>query len=197
MIEMVELANILNNATPKSLILLDEIGRGTSTFDGYSIARAVVEFIHNRGRVGVRSLFATHYHQLTSLEGSLKRVRNYHIAVKEEGHDLVFLRKIVSGATDKSYGIHVARLAGVPLKVTQRAKEVLSEVESESLGHKGKSSATYTQLMLFDPGSSETLQPNPVVETLKELNIDGITPLEALNKLHELKKQAGGDNGSE
>jgi len=197
MIEMVELANILNNATPKSLILLDEIGRGTSTFDGYSIARSVVEFIHNRGRVGVRSLFATHYHQLTSLEGSLKRVRNYHIAVKEEGHDLVFLRKIVPGATDKSYGIHVARLAGVPLKVTQRAKEVLSEVESESLGHKGKSSATYTQLMLFDPGSSEALQPNPVVETLKELNIDDMTPLEALNKLHELKKQAGGDAGSE
>jgi DNA mismatch repair protein MutS len=151
MIEMVELANILNNATPKSLILLDEIGRGTSTFDGYSIARSVVEFIHNRGRVGVRSLFATHYHQLTSLEGSLKRVRNYHIAVKEEGHDLVFLRKIVPGATDKSYGIHVARLAGVPLKVTQRAKEVLSEVESESLGHKGKSSATYTQLMAAQP----------------------------------------------
>jgi len=197
MIEMVELANILNNATHKSLILLDEIGRGTSTFDGYSIARSVVEFIHNRGRVGVRSLFATHYHQLTSLEGSLKRVRNYHIAVKEEGHDLVFLRKIVPGATDKSYGIHVARLAGVPLKVTQRAKEVLSEVESESLGHKGKSSATYTQLMLFDPGSSEALQPNPVVETLKELNIDDMTPLEALNKLHELKKQAGGDAGSE
>jgi DNA mismatch repair protein MutS len=197
MIEMVELANILNNATPKSLILLDEIGRGTSTFDGYSIARAVVEFIHNRGRVGVRSLFATHYHQLTSLEGSLKRVRNYHIAVKEEGHDLVFLRKIVPGATDKSYGIHVARLAGVPLKVTQRAKEVLNEVESESLGHKGKSSATYTQLMLFDPGGSEALQLNPVVETLKGLNIDGITPLEALNKLHELKNQAGGNGGSE
>ncbi|MCD4815919.1 MAG: DNA mismatch repair protein MutS, partial [Methanosarcinales archaeon] len=196
MIEMVELANILNNATPKSLILLDEIGRGTSTFDGYSIACSVVEYIHNRGRVGVRSLFATHYHQLTSLEKSLKRVRNYHIAVKEEGHDLVFLRKIVPGATDKSYGIHVARLAGVPLKVTQRAKEVLSEVESESLGHKGKSSATYTQLMLFDPGSSEALQPNPVVETLKELNIDGMTPLEALNKLHELKKQAGGDDVS-
>ncbi len=192
MIEMVELANILNNATPKSLILLDEIGRGTSTFDGYSIARAVVEFIHNRGRVGVRSLFATHYHQLTSLEGSFKRVRNYHIAVKEEGHDLVFLRKIVPGATDKSYGIHVARLAGVPLKVTQRAKEVLNEVESESLGHKGKRSATYTQLMLFDPASSETppLQsPHPVIETLGEMDVDNMTPLDALNTLSKLKKQ--------
>ncbi|MFH1322309.1 MAG: DNA mismatch repair protein MutS, partial [Methanobacteriota archaeon] len=125
MIEMVELANILNNATSKSLILLDEIGRGTSTYDGFSIAKAVVEFIHNKDRVGVRSLFATHYHQLTAVEGILKRVKNYHIAVKEEGSDLVFLRKIIPGATDRSYGIHVARLAGVPLKVTQRAKEIL------------------------------------------------------------------------
>ncbi|MCL7475145.1 MAG: DNA mismatch repair protein MutS [ANME-2 cluster archaeon] len=200
MIEMVELANILNNATPKSLILLDEIGRGTSTFDGYSIARAVVEFIHNRGRVGVRSLFATHYHQLTNLEGSLKRVRNYHIAVKEEGHDLVFLRKIVPGATDKSYGIHVARLAGVPLKVTQRAKEVLTEVESESLGRKGKRSATYTQLMLYDPGSRETpsLRPHhPVIETLKKLDVDNMTPLDALNTLSGLKKKVNEHHDNE
>ena len=139
MIEMVELANILNNATPKSLILLDEIGRGTSTYDGYSIAKAVVEFIHNKDRVGVRSLFATHYHQLTAISSVLKRVKNYHVAVKEEGNDLVFLRKIIPGATDKSYGIHVARLAGVPLKVTQRAKEILKEVESaSSIGEQGK-----------------------------------------------------------
>ncbi|MDF1557593.1 MAG: DNA mismatch repair protein MutS [ANME-2 cluster archaeon] len=197
MIEMVELANILNNATPKSLILLDEIGRGTSTFDGYSIARAVVEFIHNRGRVGVRTLFATHYHQLTNLEGSLKRVRNYHIAVKEEGHELVFLRKIVPGATDKSYGIHVARLAGVPLKVTQRAKEVLSDVESESMGHKGKRSATYTQLMLFDPGMREAPPHNPVIETLEGMDVDNMTPLEALNALSLLKKQVKGHNDNE
>ena len=203
MIEMVELANILNNATPKSLILLDEIGRGTSTFDGYSIARSVVEFIHNRGRVGVRSLFATHYHQLTNLEGSLKRVKNFHIAVKEDGHDLVFLRKIVPGATDKSYGIHVARLAGVPLKVTQRAKEVLHEVESESLGHKGKRNATYTQLMLFDPGNSEATpsqpsrQPHPVIETLEGMDVDNMTPLDALNALSRLKKQVQGHKDNE
>jgi len=193
MVEMVELANILNNATPKSLVLLDEIGRGTSTFDGYSIARAVVEYIHNRGRVGVRSLFATHYHQLTNLD-SLKRVKNYHIAVKEEGHDLVFLRKIVPGATDKSYGIHVARLAGVPLKVTQRAKEILEEVESENIGQKGKRSARYTQMMLLGPENSLSSPPDPVIESLKEMELEKMTPLEALNTLYELKKKAEGKN---
>ncbi len=189
MIEMVELANILNNATPKSLILLDEIGRGTSTYDGYSIAKAVVEFIHNKDRVGVRSLFATHYHQLTAITGSLRRVKNYHVAVKEEGNDLVFLRKIIPGATDKSYGIHVARLAGVPLKVTQRAKEILKEVENGSGIGRGKDSAKYTQLMLF---GSEEKKESPVVEELKKLNVDAMTPLEALNALAELKKKVGG-----
>jgi DNA mismatch repair protein MutS len=190
MIEMIELANILNNATPKSLVLLDEIGRGTSTYDGYSIAKAVVEFIHNKDRVGVRSLFATHYHQLTSVEGTLKRVKNYHIAVKEEGSDLVFLRKIIPGATDKSYGIHVARLAGVPLKVTQRAKEILKEVENGS-AIVGKGSARYTQLMLFD---SEEKKESPLIEELKKLNVDAMTPLEALNALAGMKKKAGEAN---
>lgn len=190
MVEMVELANILNNATPKSLVLLDEIGRGTSTYDGYSIAKAVVEYIHNKGRVGVRALFATHYHQLTALEGALKRVRNYHIAVKEEGNNLVFLRKIIPGATDRSYGIHVARLAGVPQKVTQRAREILQDVENESGISRGKSSARYTQLMLFDGG--ERSEVSPVVEELKSMDVDGMTPIEALNRLAELKKKAGG-----
>ncbi len=190
MIEMIELANILNNATPKSLVLLDEIGRGTSTYDGYSIAKAVVEFIHNKDRVGIRSLFATHYHQLTAIEGALKRVKNYHIAVKEEGSDLVFLRKIIPGATDKSYGIHVARLAGVPLKVTQRAKEILKEVENGSgIGGRGKDSARYTQLVLFEP---EAPKESPLIEELKKLNVDAMTPLEALNALAEMKKKAGG-----
>lgn len=189
MIEMVELANILNNATSKSLILLDEIGRGTSTYDGFSIAKAVVEFIHNKDRVGVRSLFATHYHQLTAVEGVLKRVKNYHIAVKEEGSDLVFLRKIIPGATDRSYGIHVARLAGVPLKVTQRAKEILKEVENGSAIVRGKDSARYTQVVLF---GAEEKKDSPVVEELKKLNVDAMTPLEALNALAVLKKKAGG-----
>jgi len=187
MIEMVELANILNNATFKSLILLDEIGRGTSTYDGFSIAKAVVEFIHNKDRLGVRSLFATHYHQLTTLSSVLKRVKNYHVAVKEEGNDLVFLRKIIPGATDRSYGIHVARLAGVPLKVTQRAKEILKEVESASVIGRGKDSAKYTQLMLFD--ADNTAKESPVVEELKKLNVEAMTPLEALNTLAALKKK--------
>jgi DNA mismatch repair protein MutS len=190
MIEMVELANILNNATPRSLILLDEIGRGTSTYDGYSIAKAVVEFVHNKDRTGVRSLFATHYHQLTALSGALRRVKNYHVAVKEEGNDLVFLRKIIPGATDKSYGIHVARLAGVPLKVTQRAREILKEVENGSaISGRGKDSAKYTQLMLFEPDNAA--KESPVVEELKKLNVDAMTPIEALNTLAELKKKAG------
>jgi DNA mismatch repair protein MutS len=188
MIEMVELANILNNATPKSLILLDEIGRGTSTYDGFSIAKAVVEFIHNKDRIGVRALFATHYHQLTLVEGVLKRLKNYHVAVKEEGNDLVFLRKIIPGATDRSYGIHVARLAGVPLKVTQRAKEILKEMENGSAIAKGRDSARYTQVVLF--GQDEKKEP-PVVEELKNLNVDAMTPLEALNALAALKKKAG------
>ncbi|WP_209615619.1 DNA mismatch repair protein MutS [Methanolobus bombayensis] len=197
MVEMVELANILNNATPKSLVLLDEIGRGTSTYDGYSIAKAVVEYIHNKGRVGVRSLFATHYHQLTEVAAKLKRVRNYHIAVKEEGDDLVFLRKIVPGATDRSYGIHVARIAGVPHAVTSRAKEILEDIEDECMlseedrkGSKKKqrSSAKYTQVVLFDQEATYSESaPDPVVEELKKLDINSMTPIEALNKLNEIK----------
>lgn len=197
MVEMVELANILNNSTPKSLVLLDEIGRGTSTYDGYSIAKAVVEYIHNKSKVGVRSMFATHYHQLTEMEGTLKRVKNLHIAVKEEGDDLVFLRKIVPGATDRSYGIHVARLAGVPHAVTSRAREVLREIESESAINregrpkkgKGKSTARYTQLMLFDGGSSPKADvKHPVLEELKSLDVNTLTPMDALNRLNSLKK---------
>lgn len=203
MVEMVELANILNNASPKSLVLLDEIGRGTSTYDGYSIAKAVVEFLHNRGKVGVRSLFATHYHQLTSLEEKLKRVKNCHIAVTENGHELVFLRKIVPGATDKSYGIQVARLAGVPEKVIERADEILKELERENLlaenetnengkKKKGKTAPRYTQMLLFDSGtgggSAQAPGQSPVEIALKRLKLEEMTPLEALNKLHELKK---------
>ena len=198
MVEMVELANILNNATPKSLVLLDEIGRGTSTYDGYSIAKAVVEYIHNKGRVGVRSLFATHYHQLTEVAGNLKRVKNYHIAVKEEGDDLVFLRKIVPGATDRSYGIHVARIAGVPHTVTSRAKEILEDIESECMiseedrkgRKKQRSSAKYTQVILFDQDANYSEStPDPVIEELKKLDVNSMTPIDALNKLNEIKSK--------
>ncbi|MFP4654752.1 MAG: DNA mismatch repair protein MutS [Methanohalobium sp.] len=198
MVEMVELANILNNATPKSLVLLDEIGRGTSTFDGYSIAKAVVEYIHKKDGVGVRSLFATHYHQLTELENKLKRVKNYHIAVKEKDDNLVFLRKIVPGATDKSYGIQVARYAGVPKKVTNRAREILKDIEKNaSIGDednkKGKKRTKYTQLVFFDPEKQKQDDrrddPHPVVEEIKNMNTNELTPIDALNKLNELQKK--------
>lgn len=198
MVEMVELANILNNATPKSLVLLDEIGRGTSTYDGYSIAKAVVEYIHNKGRVGVRSLFATHYHQLTDIAGNLQRVKNYHVAVKEDGDDLVFLRKIVPGATDRSYGIHVARIAGVPHAVTTRAKEILEDIENECViteddrksRKKPRSSAKYTQVILFDQKASyNDEKADPVLEELKGIDLNSMTPLDALNKLNELKNK--------
>jgi len=205
MVEMVELANILNNSGERNLILLDEIGRGTSTYDGYSIAKAAVEFIHNKDKKGVRTLFATHYHQLTSLENKLKRLKNFHIAVRETGNDLVFLRKIVPGATDKSYGIHVAKLAGVPDKVNDRAAEILKEIENENLAEdesrsSKKRSARYTQLLLFDPenaGAEERIVEkyieHPVVEELKsefkDLDVNNMTPLQALLKLEEVKEK--------
>ncbi|MCL2549873.1 MAG: DNA mismatch repair protein MutS [Methanimicrococcus sp.] len=202
MVEMVELANILNNAGERNLILLDEIGRGTSTYDGYSIAKAVVEYIHNKDKRGVRTLFATHYHQLTALENKLKRLKNFHIAVLETGSDLVFLRKIVPGATDKSYGIHVAKLAGVPDKVNERAAEILKEIENENLaeedGRGKKRTARYTQLLLFDPESGggeekivEKYIEHPIVDELKnefkDLDVNNMTPLQALLKLGEVK----------
>ncbi|MDO5845320.1 MAG: DNA mismatch repair protein MutS, partial [Methanocorpusculum sp.] len=148
MVEMLELANILNNTTDKSLILLDEIGRGTSTVDGYSIARAVLEYLHGKGASGPRTLFATHFHQLIGMESELRRVKNYHFAVKEDAHDITFLRKLIPGATDRSYGIHVARIAGVPKKVLTRADEILRDALKEdaaSGGHK-----YYTQMLLVD-----------------------------------------------
>ena len=198
MVEMVELANILNNASERSLILLDEIGRGTSTYDGYSIAKAVVEYIHNKNKVGVRSLFATHYHQLTDLENNLERVKNYHIAVKEDGEKLVFLRKIVPGSTDKSYGIQVARLAGVPRKVTQRAKEILYNIEKEDyLVEKKKSNfkrlAKNEHKQLIFAVEQENNEKNDIHSTifkeLSEININELTPLDALNKLNNIQKK--------
>jgi DNA mismatch repair protein MutS len=206
MVEMVELANILNNSGERNLILLDEIGRGTSTYDGYSIAKSAVEYIHNKDKKGVRALFATHYHQLTILENKLKRLKNYHIAVREIENDLVFLRKIVPGATDKSYGIHVAKLAGVPDKVNERAAEILKEIENESFieednekGSKKRTSARYTQLLLFDPDQSceervvEKYIENPIISELKsefeDLDVNQMTPFQALLKLEEIKQK--------
>ena len=187
MVEMTETAAILNTATPRSLVLLDEVGRGTSTYDGLAIAWAVVEYLHARTRA--RTLFATHYHELTELESLLESVKNYHVAVKEAGGNVVFLRKVEPGAADKSYGIEVAKLAGLPPEVIARAREVLTEHESaehQASGHLGKAdgkSAPPVQLTIFTPLSSG------VIEKLRESDLDRITPIAALNLLHELKRQ--------
>jgi len=188
MVEMVETANILNNATPRSLIILDEIGRGTSTYDGLSIARAVAEYIHNYSRLGAKTLFATHYHEMVELAGFLPRVKNFNVAVSEEGGEVTFLYKIVPGGVDKSYGIHVAQLAGLPRSVVHRAREVLDELEGDSRTAKpspkgrGKEAAA-RQISLFGPKS-------PLLEELAKLDINAMTPLEAITRLYELQKKA-------
>ena len=184
MVEMVETAAILNHATPRSLIILDEIGRGTSTYDGLSIARAVAEHIHNSPRVGARTLFATHYHEMVELAACLPRVRNYNVAVAEEGGKVVFLHRIVPGGADKSYGIHVAQLAGLPRSVVQRAHEVLYELEDGQRGKAGRARRPGgQQLSLF-------AAPSPLLEELAALDVDAMTPLEALTELYQLKKRA-------
>lgn len=191
MVEMTELAHILNNVTARSLVILDEIGRGTSTLDGYCIARAVLEYLHGKGPSGPKTLFATHFHEIASAEQDLKRVRTYHFAVKETGADVVFLRKLIPGATDRSYGIHVASLAGVHGKVTARATELLDEImRGEGTG--GPKVQRYTQMLLVD---APPLVEHPVISDLKKLDPDSVSPLEALQTLYELKKRAGGSRG--
>jgi DNA mismatch repair protein MutS len=183
MVEMVETANILNNATPRSLIILDEIGRGTSTYDGLSIARAVAEYIHNYSGLGAKTLFATHYHELVELASFLPRVKNFNIAVAEEGGKVIFLYKIVPGGVDKSYGIHVAQLAGLPKSVVHRAREVLDELEGAKPSPKRRGKEVAQQLSFLG-------QKSPVAEELEKLDINSLTPLEALTKLYELQKKA-------
>jgi DNA mismatch repair protein MutS len=188
MVEMIETANILNNATRRSLVILDEIGRGTSTFDGLSIAWSVAEYLHNEPRAGCKTLFATHYHQLTELARSLPRVRNYHMPVKEAGEEIVFLRKVLPGSVDRSYGIQVARLAGLPRKVTERARGVLASLEADNpptrMRSRGKA---YSQATLFQ---KEEL-PHPVLEEVRKLDLMNMTPVQALVALHELQKKLG------
>ena len=192
MVEMLELANILNNVTPQSLVILDEIGRGTSTLDGSAIARAVVEFLHGKAVVGPRTLFATHFHDLVDLEGSLARVKNFHFAVKDTGTDVVFLRKIIPGATDRSYGVHVARLAGVPKKVTDRARQLMKEASARQLPD-GPRAPLYTQMLLIDPGEG-VVEENPAIKELRALNPNEMTPIEALNTLCRLQRLANGED---
>ena len=186
MVEMMEVAEILREATEKSLVILDEIGRGTSTYDGLSIAWAVVEYIANKEKCGAKTLFATHYHELTELEAQIEGVRNYSIAVKEKGEDVIFLRKIVKGGTDESYGVHVARLAGVPKEVTKRANEILRGLERKSiLGKKNlekenKKVAT-GQLDMYNYKLAE------LAHEIDKINLNELTPIDALNILVKMK----------
>ena len=194
MVEMMETARILNQATSKSLVVLDEIGRGTSTFDGLSIAWAVAEYLHDLPSLRPKTLFATHYHELTELALTKERVKNYNVAVKEWGGEIIFLRKIVEGGTNRSYGIQVARLAGLPQKVIDRAKEILSNLEKGELDATGMPKIATTRMVTSKPKPplqpSLFAQPDPIRSELKKVKTDQLTPLEALNFLDELKKKA-------
>ena len=200
MVEMNEVANILRNATPKSLLVLDEIGRGTSTFDGLSIAWAVIEHISNKKILGAKTLFATHYHELTELEGKMSNVNNYCIAVKEKGDDIVFLRKIIKGGADRSYGIQVAKLAGVPDMVIDRAKEIAEQlsdnditqrVQSITVDLKGdkKKVKHYDEVDLGQMSLFDTVKDEDIVKEIKEIDISNMTPLDALNTLYRLQNK--------
>jgi len=194
MVEMMETARILSQATSRSLVVLDEIGRGTSTFDGLSIAWAVAEYLHDHPSLRPKTLFATHYHELTELSLTKERVRNYNVAVREWGGDIIFLRKIVEGGTNRSYGIQVARLAGLPQKVIDRAKEILSNLERGELDSMGLPKIAKSKMLGSKP--TPPVQPSlfvpvdPIRVLLKKLKIDQLTPLEAINVLDELKKKA-------
>ncbi|MEL7602068.1 MAG: DNA mismatch repair protein MutS, partial [Bacillota bacterium] len=188
MVEMSEMANILHSATGKSLLLLDEIGRGTSTFDGLSIAWAVLEHIAAEKNCGAKTLFATHYHELTELEGRLSGVKNYRIAVKEVGEDILFLRKIMRGGADKSFGIQVARLAGLPDSVILRAKSILHDLENADINRpRGKRLIEEPQQQLSLLAAD---QKNELLTELTHLDVDQLTPLEALNRLNDLHQRA-------
>ena len=182
MVEMTEVSDILKSATADSLLILDEIGRGTSTFDGMSIARAVLEYCADPKKLGAKTLFATHYHELTALEGELPGVRNYNIAVRTRGEDIIFLRKIISGGADRSYGIEVAKLAGLPRQVLTRARHILQELEDEA----GKPHAAPAET---DQVSLEALSESAVIDQLRRAQVDTLSPLEALNLLYELKNK--------
>ena len=196
MVEIMEVANILKEATNNSLVILDEIGRGTSTYDGLSIAWAVAEYISNKEKCGAKTLFATHYHELTELENKLEGVKNYSIAVKEKGEDVIFLRKIVKGGTDESYGIHVAKLAGVPQDVVKSAKDILKSLERKSISlksvgadasvrpEKQSKSIVSGQLDMYNYKLAD------IAHELDKINVNELTPIDALNILVKLKESA-------
>ena len=188
MVEMMEVAAILKNATTNSLVILDEIGRGTSTYDGLSIAWAVAEYIANKEKCGAKTLFATHYHELTDLENKLEGIKNYSIAVKEKGEDIIFLRKIINGGTDESYGVHVARLAGVPKDVTKRADEILRSIERKNVLN-GKLLEKQSQKQVagqLDMGNYKLAE---LAQEIDKIDLNQLTPIDALNTLLKIKER--------
>ena len=190
MVEMMEVAQILKEATGNSLVILDEIGRGTSTYDGLSIAWAVAEYISDKEKCGAKTLFATHYHELTDLENKLEGVKNYSIAVKEKGEDIIFLRKIVKGGTDESYGVHVAKLAGVPQVVTKRANEILKSIERKNVLNnkkieKQEKGVADGQLTMYNYKLAE------IAHELDKIDVNELTPIDALNTLVKIKEKMG------
>jgi DNA mismatch repair protein MutS len=188
MVEMVETAAILSQSSNRSLLILDEVGRGTSTYDGLAIARAVLEYIHNNPQIRAKTLFATHYHELTEVAKYLPHVRNYNVAVTESGGRVVFLHKIVPGGADRSYGIHVAQIAGIPKAVVDRANEILEQLEGNAdfreRQQKTRQSFSGVQMSFLAP------ETDPLVADILALDVDALSPLEALNKLYELKQRA-------
>ena len=204
MVEMNEAADILNNMTSRSLVLFDELGRGTSTYDGISIAWAIVEYIHEHPNAHAKTLFATHYHELNEMERSYPRIKNYNVSVKEVGNKVVFLRKLVPGGSEHSFGIHVAKMAGMPKSIVKRADEILKVLESEkhqeegimqSSAQNGRKNDTKSkadggyQLSFFqldDPVLSQ------IRDEIQHLDVNNLTPIEALNKLNEIKKIING-----
>lgn len=191
MVEMNEVSTILKNATENSLIILDEIGRGTSTFDGMSIARAVLEFVVKKKTLGAKTLFATHYHELTAMEGVLDGVNNYSIAVKKRGDDITFLRRIVHGGADQSFGIEVAKLAGIPNSVIKRAKVILKELESNKIEIEFKADDAVVEEDENDiQYNFQTNSTNDIIELIKTVDINTLTPIEAMQTLYDLKKKA-------
>jgi DNA mismatch repair protein MutS len=187
MVEMVETANILHHATPSSLLILDEVGRGTSTYDGMAIAWAVIEYLHNHPERRARTLFATHYHELIEMERGLPNVRNFSLAVAEEGRDVVFLHQVVPGGADRSYGIHVARLAGIPAPVVHRAETLLQELESGEFRPGTEEPEAYQPVLLA--------KEHPIVEELRQMDVNNLTPIDAMTKLYEWQRQVQGHGG--
>ena len=191
MVEMMEVASILKEATPNSLVILDEIGRGTSTYDGLSIAWAVAEYIADKEKCGAKTLFATHYHELTALEEKLEGVKNYSIAVKEKGEDIIFLRKIISGGTDESYGIHVAKLAGVPKVVTTRANEILRSIERKNVlaGKNNNKEDKASKKQVEGQFDMYNFKLAEIAHEIDKINLDELTPIDALNTLVKIKEK--------